>query len=441
MAHRIDHTGHPHPSTPAARALCRANGGTGSTAKRGENAPTSKRAIATPPLTEPKVPVARPATQNKTTSTTVRAAAKSGIGKKLEQTDADRQKTVDRKKEQEERLKRIAERNKTTTAAPPPPPVKASGPLTSFIPAATTKEMQLSRAKGKIQNALRRGASREFIVAQSTSMSPEVANQTIDDLLRRYGVPAHVYPRKGSGGATPDARTVKTTPIDKVNKANPPASVTPNTGEDSAILTAVKKRVNVNPKVQAVTDSALRRQEDRVGSKIARIRSVSSGITPRKYNISLTAGTLGICQGGHIELHSDLHNHEDEMKRNRAAGWFVKGGGTGVEQVITHEMAHALLTEGTMTAFQRGQFKDALVTHLGLTDTIGTRTAYQGDLDRMIKQADNQRIIKRKVGKYAAAHINELIAEVWTDYTMNPAPSAGTKGVGSVLERIIVQGG
>lgn len=35
MAQRIDHTGHPHPSTPAARALCRANGGTGSIAKRG----------------------------------------------------------------------------------------------------------------------------------------------------------------------------------------------------------------------------------------------------------------------------------------------------------------------------------------------------------------------------------------------------------------------
>lgn len=55
MATRIDHTGHPHPSTPAARALCRANGGTGSIVKRGGEAPVAKKTA--PPLTESRVPI------------------------------------------------------------------------------------------------------------------------------------------------------------------------------------------------------------------------------------------------------------------------------------------------------------------------------------------------------------------------------------------------
>lgn len=40
----IDHSGHPHPSTPAARALCRANGGTGNISKPGGgDAPKSRK--------------------------------------------------------------------------------------------------------------------------------------------------------------------------------------------------------------------------------------------------------------------------------------------------------------------------------------------------------------------------------------------------------------
>lgn len=152
----IDHTGHPHPSTPAMRALCRANGGTGSTAKpAGGKAPASKKAATkkqsrtslnidtgkqisrekaakimfgsqpkhqsrgslsespsaakrSPGLTESRVPIATP--QFKATAKTSNALVRSGIGRKLEQTPADRAKAEERNREQAARLKRIAER-------------------------------------------------------------------------------------------------------------------------------------------------------------------------------------------------------------------------------------------------------------------------------------------------------------------------------------------
>src|ERR1041385_255036 len=53
----IDHTAHSHPSTPKARALCRANGGTGDTtpkAKTTTKAKTSTSASVTKVTTAPK---------------------------------------------------------------------------------------------------------------------------------------------------------------------------------------------------------------------------------------------------------------------------------------------------------------------------------------------------------------------------------------------------
>lgn len=61
----IDHSGHPHPSTPAARALCRANGGTGDITKKPKTEKKPAAAVRTkspvqknaPALTEARVPV------------------------------------------------------------------------------------------------------------------------------------------------------------------------------------------------------------------------------------------------------------------------------------------------------------------------------------------------------------------------------------------------
>jgi hypothetical protein len=165
----IDHSGHPHPSTPAARALCRANGGTGSIAKSGARskstkAPTgsagTKVSTATPKkaetVTTPKSAAAkvtakprvvtdistgkpisreqaatimfgtegaakkvavRKKPDTKITSSAVKAAQRSGIGAKLDATPADKDKAARAAAEQQERLKRIIARNTPMTAA------------------------------------------------------------------------------------------------------------------------------------------------------------------------------------------------------------------------------------------------------------------------------------------------------------------------------------
>ena len=110
----IDHSGHPHPATPKARALCRANGGTGVTVKPGTSAP--KTQASAPALTSAKIPTApkaRAPETSKTTAATVKAAQRSGVGRRLDSTEADRQAAQKRKDEQAARLKRIADRQKS----------------------------------------------------------------------------------------------------------------------------------------------------------------------------------------------------------------------------------------------------------------------------------------------------------------------------------------
>lgn len=410
----IDHTGHPHPSTPKARALCRANGGTGSTAKHGENAPTGSR-------TGGKIPTP---SQPKVVDVTPKKVIPPASPKK-----------VALPKPQVKEKVKVANVPFPTTFTPPPAVAK---PLSSYIPPASKVNLGTGPRPTeliKIQNALRRGASRNFIVNQS-KLKSEDTNQEIDRLLIRYGVPNHEYPRVVQLGTKPSAKGVKPSPVTSIRAV--PTSPIPAIPE-SEMLRTVRGRVRVNSAVAQDTDRALTRQQGLVGNRINRIRGVKSGITPGKYPVAVGEGTLGMCMGGHIELHSHLHDHEATISKNRASGWFVKGGGTPVEQIITHEMAHALTIGFMDHPAQRKQIQKALIEHLGLEDTIGTRPVNRFDLDNMVAAPRNKAIIRRKVGKYAATNLIELVAEVWTDHTLNPKPKPYMRQMGLVLESIITK--
>lgn len=67
----IDHSGHPHPSTPSARAACRANGGTGIITKSSKSTPAKER-DRTPSLKEPKIPVPKKSTPTPAPNTTTK---------------------------------------------------------------------------------------------------------------------------------------------------------------------------------------------------------------------------------------------------------------------------------------------------------------------------------------------------------------------------------
>jgi hypothetical protein len=48
----------------------------------------------------------------------------------------------------------------------------------------------------------------------------------------------------------------------------------------------------------------------------------------------------------------------------------------------------------------------------------------------------NRDKIKRRVSDYATTNSNELIAEVWADYTMNPRPATHIRGIGDAIKAV-----
>ena len=362
----IDHTGHPHPSTPKARALCRANGGTGFIGKIGGDAPVAKKENNDKPIPRkqphvvdvtPKPTPKAPAAPKKPTvpkdhgdpkpprSAHKKAAPKAPVDKpptakplgpepkgpvvalpvpgqrKIPPTEFDKESmeirgidgtwkevgsiesgqsarggTVVFKDKNGHliasvpRTDTVDVRNKQGIAGNK---VKNGHVMSGFIPAATSKDGTLQQIK--IQNALRLGASRDFIKSRS-SLSPEETDRQIDLVLSRYGVPNHLYPRKGGGGPAPDIKAVKPTPVAKVTQkvaadgsVKTPVVVTPE-------LRVVKASVDVHPEMKETVNRVLTIQASHVGDKISRVRSVDSKLpavgTPAGERMNIQAGTL-----------------------------------------------------------------------------------------------------------------------------------------------------
>lgn len=516
----IDHTGHPHPSTPKARALCRANGGTGFIGKLGGDAPTVKKdshgtkphvprgpvdtkpKTPTPPPPAPKTPTVpkdhgnpkppraprkpktptpdKPKTPDQPTARPVPGGnqrqmtpknfdpktmqIKDGNGNWRDVSeftkgpgggsrsagsrsgqyafkDADGN-LIQRASPNE----KITVRDKPTANVPdvpnlPPRDLGRSMPL--YIPVAT-KGMGLNPEQINIQNALRRGASRDFIVARSP-MPPSTTNRQIDLILTKYGVPNHLYPRNDSGGPAPKIEDVKP-------KAAPaPKTVEPNLNsiEDPSVRAFATEYVqvvnNTDSRSERVTEKVLSVQAGHVGKKITRIKSVDNhlpapdSVQGQRWQIS--AGTLAVCtHDGHIHLHENLHEKDQLVNNAMNSGWFTKGG-YGVEQTMAHEMGHAFLNEPRMSSDQRRRIANILITEFGLTSPFGNPpTWYSGLLDRLVTHSSNKGRIKAGVSKYGATNATEMMAEVWAEYTMNPKPRPKIKKLGDVLKSIIAEG-
>lgn len=502
----IDHTGHPHPSTPKARALCRANGGTGFIGKLGDNAPTAKKknddkpvprvkprvidttpkkpdepkpAPKTPtvpkdhgspkptpkPDSKPKTPVKKPlvATAGEVARSpkdfdpkTMELKDGNGNWRKVsrveftpgsrgsggrhrragEYTFYDENGKVIRQTSPNEKVTSRAIQGNTSPLPIPPrvPPRNLAGTMSIYIPPATGNS-----PSAKIQNALRRGASRDFIVEQSKS-SPTETNREIDRILTVYGVPNHVYQRKGSGAPAPKITDVKKGPAPRgLDTVSTPTA--PNT------IGLGKVDNRADSRVKATVDRVLKVQESHVGGKVARIKSVDSKLpspdSEQGKNWQIGAGTLAVCtHDGKIHLHEGLHSKDEIVNRAMASGWFTKGG-QGVEQTIAHEMGHAFLNEARMTPEQRKRIADSLVQDFGLTNPFGVspHLRYYGDmLTRIIHRPSNKPKVKRLVSKYGATNASELMAEVWSEYTMNPKPRPRIKKLGDILKGIIGEG-
>ena len=422
----IDHTGHPHPSTPKARALCRANGGTGFIGKFGENAPVEKKGHV-PELTRPKVPVVAKPVGNVEKKTPVAKP----VGK----------------------VPVVKDAPKIPIIPPPAPDAKKPADakqLGNYIPTTLTSagKTTADKERNKIQNALRIGASRDFIVSRS-KLTPDQANREIDNILIQYGVPNHVYPRVGTGGPAPDIKTVKPAkPASVAKKAADLGKVpVPSDGPSPELTTALANN-KADFLVKSNVDNVLRVQEALVGSKIARVKSVDSKLprhdSPQGKKWKIHSGTLAVCTGdGHVHLHEGLHAREAIINKAAQSGWFTPGGSDPIENVVAHELGHALLMDHRMTPSQRRKLIESVMMEFSLDNPLGAASAggwYNGLMNRVISHPPNNAKIKRSISKYAATSMDELIAEVWTEYTMNKKPRPRVKRIGDVIKGIIQEG-
>jgi hypothetical protein len=429
MATRIDHTGHPHPSTPKARALCRANGGTGSTAKTGTQAPASTRSLTTATVSSGPVAVVAKA-----------AAPKSIVGPGA--TALPPRKTTTPKK----------------VDPPPAPPTNAAVPprnlsatMKTHIPEFYPSDMD--RTERKIAGALRNGASREFIIAQS-GLSSTVANQAIDEILIRFGVPNHVYPRSGIGRRStpppppaPKPRAKKTstgggvvaggagqTSLDKLKATG---RVEAPTGPETPNLRALKRRITLADKrVQAKAERVAAIQERVVGAAVTRIKSMKTGI-PTGASYKGMQNANGTCLNGHIHLHQSLEGRKSTEAAGRISGFKVRGGDDPIETTIAHEMGHALLTNWDITSPQRGDIAKAMIEAMDLQSTGQNWYSFEA-LESLVKN-NKAKISKAIKSKYATTNANEFIAEVWADYTMNPNPSDTIRKIGDAIKNVVAQ--
>jgi hypothetical protein len=442
----IDHTGHPHPSTPKARALCRANGGTGFIGKLGAAAPVAKKSDNGKIPNVPHHPVNVKPPEPKKSST--RTSKKEAVGKTaatpkptpVHSTTATHKSTAANSP--------LVHRNDfpVPVAAPTTKPSSTSIPRVSVPTANTAKVMDAlippdpgKSDASRINNALRTGASREFIKSRISSMSPDEVDRLIDGILIKNGVPNYVYPRKGNPNAKaptpPTAKQVfQGTAIEQLRSTG---RVEPaKRDKKSGALTTVESKIKLdNPEMQARATRVAAIQEDHVGDRITRIQSVETGIpTTGLYKGLETAN--GVCLNGHIHIHKDFHTKTNIEAGARTSGFKVRGGDDPLETTIAHEMGHALLTNWDLNADQRKVIGNAIIEHLGLAQPTGHGQPWTyNKLEALIQQ--NRSKIGRRVSKYASTNANEFMAEIWADYTMNPRPAKHTKLIGDAIRSVV----
>lgn len=321
------------------------------------------------------------------------------------------------------------------------PPRNLSATMSMYIPDATGR-LGYSDEENKIQNALRRGASRDFIVSQS-KMPESTTNRTIDTFLRQYSVPNHVYPRQGTAGAkapvpfTPTVSGRKKSPMEQLKETG---RVEAPTGPKSANLKVVEKGITIDDaKMSAKAKRVAAIQERHAGDRIKRIRSVKTGIPKGgAYEGDKLQNANGVCLNGHIHLHKDLELREDREAAARATGWKVRGGDDPIETTIAHEMGHALLTNWDINAPQRQSIAQVMIEALKLKDDNPEQGWTYTKFDQFV-QDNGLKIAQGVNSKYAKTNSSEFIAEVWADYTMNPNPSDSIKKIGDAIKNVISQ--
>jgi hypothetical protein len=176
-----------------------------------------------------------------------------------------------------------------------------------------------------------------------------------------------------------------------------------------------------------------------VKDQITRVKGVK--VTKSKFK-GPDAKAHAMCTHGTIHLAPDFESRgsiiEASMKRlpGALATQSVLGNGNGLDKTLAHEMGHAFLSmragdPGVLTGPQRERLRLALINVFALPDDRELLFLIQGV---------NKTILRKAVSNYATENVDELMAEIWADYTLNPNPSPQIQEIGKLLERFIAEG-
>jgi hypothetical protein len=200
----------------------------------------------------------------------------------------------------------------------------------------------------------------------------------------------------------------------------------------------------VNKRIKAKFMRVMHIQHGHVGDTIGNaIGEFRMGRPDRSMGANVTAnfryGDRSLALSSGIEKEGNLA----QVARGHKCGWHPKGGDDPIETTIAHETGHALIAEHRMRAAMIPEMMAELSRIYGLSTPpdvglfANSNLMLRGIMKEWLDKPENVAIIKKKISQYAATSINELMAEVWSDFTMNPTPSEETRMMGEVLQSFI----
>lgn len=291
-------------------------------------------------------------------------------------------------------------------------------------------------ANNIIRRWMREGKDEQYILA-NTKVSLDRANKLIDQAMKDFAIPAHLFPRnKASTAGSPVASTVnRSAPLPRKENTLPPV-IGPNDDLQREMESRIKS--TVKPGLVTKVKRQIAKQRQFVGDRIQRVTAVNQG--PLSDGFEKAYAVTNVFTG-EITFRPDLLSSAKSEALNRSArsGFHCSHKHDTVEGVVAHEMGHAFLNHLDFTREEGQLFIESAARIFGLPFVPPPpKTGVYGFLGMapLVNNPRNKEIIARKVSKYAASNINEFIAEVWTGYT-GDNPSREIQEMGKVIQGII----
>jgi len=246
-----------------------------------------------------------------------------------------------------------------------------------------------------------------------------------------------------------------------------PAGITPPKRRE--ITTEPGIRGQVEPGSLAITASGVSRDDKvMIRGKVLRASAHQGQVTPnlvKKTQITVTKTPHGRRKQATLASHTGQLNtlhikpsvmtgaHSESTLRYNRGGWWVPTDDKHdlSMNVMTHEFGHGvhgeLNRQGIILANRQSPYAKTDREQAfwnGFADALGVPRPVRQEVPQYVSEtgnymdigrwfAQNKRTIKQKVSEYGSSNLNEMMAELWTEYRLNSTPRAPAKYFGDYV--------